>query len=612
MIKIRRNTVIGCTALACILSTANGQDIFFSNSLQNETSALTAFNENLGPEGSWGFSTNLIITVLNPTNTAETISRTNTTAGASVFATGTNDNDAVRSYLATQFGGYMFTNENWKAHIALETPATGDPTDNYIFIGVGNGLPSGANGEPVDGDRAYIRWRHGSTASYGRPRTYVNTASTTDGSGITGPGCDVYMTYYAETKLIKFELDDWSDGRTNGIYLTSYADVSALTFTDNTEARIFFGGNATITYSDFSVEPFEITTPDAPQNLYAWPDSNNIVTVRWDEDSLATSGYNVYRSLDDVAPSYTLIASGLTVNAYVDTDVTNGVTYYYKASSVNENGASEPSISEYAIPTPYFIIGSDDTDPLKSKYELFDGNTDTIFDRNAAGYAGMDFGTAEQIMNLRYFLRNDSGWGGKPENGTTRGVNRSVGFTFEGANTEDFSDAVPLYTLTSNSLAGAWNDIPVTNTTPFRYIRIQSGGDYNKINIIAELDFVKASDFTANGTPKYWLAEYGLTPADDDLDNDADGLLTWEEYVAGTIPTDPNSVLVVESMESVGTDIELTWQSVEGKSYSVITNTSLTIPVQGVAVSNIVGQATNTTYMLPAGARAVFYQIGVE
>jgi hypothetical protein len=300
-------------------------------------------------------------------------------------------------------------------------------------------------------------------------------------------------------------------------------------------------------------------------------------------------------------------------NEYVDTNVSVGETYFYKATGVNSKGEGGFSASEWAVPTPYFIIGFDATDVLESKYELFDGDVDTFFDRNASGNAGFDFGAenAQQVESIRYFYRNDS-WGNTADNGTTRSINRSVGFRFEGANSEDFSDAETLYTLTSNGVMSAWNEIVITNTTPFRYIRLQSAG-VNRMNIMAELEFV-STGVTPNGTPLSWLSEHGLTASDDDLDSDIDGLLTWEEYIAGTIPNDSNSVLKVISAQGLpGNDFVITWQSISGKNYSIITNASLTAPSPGVSASGIAGLESETSHTTSVnGAGTMFYEVGVE
>lgn len=118
---------------------------------------------------------------------------------------------------------------------------------------------------------------------------------------------------------------------------------------------------------------------------------------------------------------------------------------------------------------------------------------------------------------------------------------------------------------------------------------------------------------TANGTPYLWLWEHGLTEADEFVDNDTDGLLTWEEYVAGTDPTNDTSVLVVNSVASGGGDFVITWQSVAGKSYSIVTNTSLTVGSPGVEASGITGLPNETSYTgTISGADNVFYEVGVQ
>jgi hypothetical protein len=64
----------------------------------------------------------------------------------------------------------------------------------------------------------------------------------------------------------------------------------------------------------------------------------------------------------------------------------------------------------------------------------------------------------------------------------------------------------------------------------------------------AYLTFVADSD--ADGVPDAWESRYGLNPAnaaDAVEDTDGDGMFNWQEYVAGTDPTDPHSYLKVEA-----------------------------------------------------------------
>ena len=52
---------------------------------------------------------------------------------------------------------------------------------------------------------------------------------------------------------------------------------------------------------------------------------------------------------------------------------------------------------------------------------------------------------------------------------------------------------------------------------------------------------------TAHGTPRAWLDRFGLANYENDdlLDQDEDGLFTWQEYIAGTDPTNRASVFAV-------------------------------------------------------------------
>jgi len=43
-------------------------------------------------------------------------------------------------------------------------------------------------------------------------------------------------------------------------------------------------------------------------------------------------------------------------------------------------------------------------------------------------------------------------------------------------------------------------------------------------------------------------------------DQDGDGFLTWQEYWAGTDPTNENSYLKIDSLEISGGQIRLSWQ----------------------------------------------------
>jgi hypothetical protein len=526
--------------------------------------------------------------------------------------------------MATLFGGY--STNNWKAHVTVENSVNFDPERNFIFIGVGKGVPFGTNNEPVDGDRAYVRWQNGASSSSAGLRSYRNGTALETQNKLSSPGYEVFMTYYAASGILKFELDAWNSGGTtnvNGVFEnTMYIDASSLTFTGDTEAHIFFGGNATATYSDFWVDEVATTVPPSlPQNVYTVI-GNMSIEVKWDA-SIGADSYDVKRAPGGTS-DYLTIASGLTDLTYTDTNIETNEIYHYVVAATNQYGASDNSVVATGKGFPYDIIGPassyPDTNPVGDKGNLFDGDLATFYDTTTAGsWVGVDLGTAQQVLQIDYVLRN---WNLSVSYGTNA--------TFEGSNDPEFLTGVEiLYTMPAT--VSTWptvNSITVTNTTSFRYVRVKgrtSNPDARPMYFMAELNVVTSENIqdTSNGTLYSWLDTYYDVDADfggdyeaaDISDTDMDGLLAWEEYVAGTIPTDANSVLKLTSAESIGgNNFVITWQSVEGKSYSILTNLSLTAGTPGgVAASGIIGVdgETSVTSSLPA-ASSVFYEIGVQ
>ena len=96
-----------------------------------------------------------------------------------------------------------------------------------------------------------------------------------------------------------------------------------------------------------------------------------------------------------------------------------------------------------------------------------------------------------------------------------------------------------------------------------------------------------------------WARQYGL-PTDgsaDYLDSDADGMNNWQEWIAGTIPTNAASILRISSPSNNISGITIRWQSVTNITYYLQRSTNLTsqttfFPIQ----SNIVGQVGSTSY----------------
>ena len=108
----------------------------------------------------------------------------------------------------------------------------------------------------------------------------------------------------------------------------------------------------------------------------------------------------------------------------------------------------------------------------------FDGDLNTFFASYDRSYtwAGLDLGNAHVITRVGWSPRNDG-----------QGENRVILGVFEGANSPDFMDALPLYLITEKGRIGQMSYADVNCSRGFRYVRYIGPSDA-RCNI-AELEF---------------------------------------------------------------------------------------------------------------------------
>jgi hypothetical protein len=118
-----------------------------------------------------------------------------------------------------------------------------------------------------------------------------------------------------------------------------------------------------------------------------------------------------------------------------------------------------------------------------------------------------------------------------------------------------------------------------------------------------------------------WLASYGL-PSDgsaDYLDSDGDGLNNWQEYLAGTIPTNASSAFRITGGQMLpGGQFVVQWLSVSNRLYDVMRGTNVAagasafVPVPGA--TNLTGTPPQNSWTDSGNSTATqnFYRLAVH
>jgi hypothetical protein len=113
-----------------------------------------------------------------------------------------------------------------------------------------------------------------------------------------------------------------------------------------------------------------------------------------------------------------------------------------------------------------------------------------------------------------------------------------------------------------------------------------------------------------------WLQQYGLSvdASSDSADPDHDGMTNWQEWIAGTNPTNATSALRMLSVTNVTLGKKVSWTAVTNRSYVLECSTNLTIAPAFRAVSgNTTGLAGTTTFTdtNAVGPGPFFYRVRI-
>jgi hypothetical protein len=139
-----------------------------------------------------------------------------------------------------------------------------------------------------------------------------------------------------------------------------------------------------------------------------------------------------------------------------------------------------------------------------------------------------------------------------------------------------------------------------------------AGNPYGSAPVSSNAVLTVLADHDRDGMADDWEVTYGFntnTASDAFLDRDGDGMLNWQEYVAGTNPTNAQRYLKLDATSTCGQAV-ITFQAVSNRNY-VISFTDGFEPSSWNTLTNVPARSTNWDVSIPDPTAATnrFYRV---
>lgn len=419
-------------------------------------------------------------------------------------------------------------------------PATTGGGRRSVFFGLGGGQRSGGNNPDFNTTNAsvYIELQNGfdnassrvqaaqtQTAGQTEIRYKKMTADNNDASPFAGSdeSLRMRMEFKSEARQVIFSFDyNHIPGEAFVAQQTLQAiDVSAIDtqWADGDPARIFFGGDRNVVFTDLVIDVTAPPVPPAPTGLTLASVASNEVNLTWSSLAIPGTTYSVYRSTTSGIFTDPAIATGLTLKSYSDNTAVNGITYHYRITQSNtvavalesapSNEVSATPIGEAATPSGVIAVNGGknavvvDWPDLLSPFDTYTVRRSTSpggpysIPTGGSGLTESRFVDEAATDGTTYFYTVSA----------TLGGNESIQSAEVSASSKplevfvDFNNGTPTYSgaggLTTEPLGTAWNGIalgPVPNLADSSLALTSVG-----LNATGQGVFSKANGFGVGG-----------------------------------------------------------------------------------------------------------------